>query len=88
MQKIHTIIGKLETENGILAKNIVLGGFSQGGAVSLLAAWRYPRQLGGVVALSGWLTLKDEFAKEKADDNDTPLCKYIDVCTVYSEEHQ
>ena len=53
--------------------------------VSLLAAWRYPRQLGGVVALSGWLTLKDEFVQEKAEDNDTPLCKYvyIYICIEY-----
>jgi len=60
-------------KDGILPEHIVLGGFSQGAAIALLTTWRYPRQLGGCVALSGWLTLKDDFAQKKFKENNTPL---------------
>jgi len=42
-------IGKIPPER------IVLGGFSQGAAVVLNAGVRYPKKLGGVFVLSGWL---------------------------------
>ena len=34
---------------------------AQGGAVALNAAYRHPTKLAGCVALSGWLTLKEDF---------------------------
>lgn len=46
-----------EVEKGINVKRIVIGGFSQGCAVSLvagLASGRYKGQIGGVVGLSGY----------------------------------
>eukprot|EP00069_Balaena_mysticetus_P015573 bmy_22548T0 len=46
-----------EMKNGIPANRIVLGGFSQGGALSLLTALTCPRPLAGTVALSCWLPL-------------------------------
>ena len=60
-------------EDGILPEHIVLGGFSQGAAIALLTTWRYPKTLGGCVALSGWLTLKDDFEEKKTKENNTPL---------------
>lgn len=44
-----------EEAHGVPTERIIIGGFSQGGAVSLYAALRYPRRLGGVFALSGYL---------------------------------
>jgi len=49
-----------ELEKGISEKNIILAGFSQGGALSLYAGLRYPKTLGGIIALSCYLPLLNE----------------------------
>ena len=43
---------------------IVLAGFSQGGAIALHTALRYPHRLAGLMALSTWLPLQDSFDTE------------------------
>uniref|UniRef100_A0AAR2IQT3 palmitoyl-protein hydrolase n=1 Tax=Pygocentrus nattereri TaxID=42514 RepID=A0AAR2IQT3_PYGNA len=50
-----------ETKNGIPANRVLLGGFSQGGALSLYTALTCQQQLAGVVALSCWLPLHKTF---------------------------
>ena len=45
---------------GVSPSRIVLGGFSQGGAMSLLTGLTTERQLAGIVALSSYLPLKDK----------------------------
>ncbi|EAW95081.1 lysophospholipase II, isoform CRA_e, partial [Homo sapiens] len=50
-----------EMKNGIPANRIVLGGFSQGGALSLYTALTCPHPLAGIVALSCWLPLHRAF---------------------------
>jgi lysophospholipase-2 len=50
---IHDIIDK-EISTGIDPSRIVVGGFSQGGALALAAALKYPQKLGGVAVFSGW----------------------------------
>lgn len=50
-----------EVEGGISASRIVLGGFSQGGAMSLLTGFTTERKLAGVAVLSGWLPLRNVF---------------------------
>ncbi|XP_045154864.1 acyl-protein thioesterase 2 isoform X2 [Echinops telfairi] len=50
-----------EVKNGIPANRIVLGGFSQGGALSLYTALTCPHPLAGIVALSCWLPLHRAF---------------------------
>jgi predicted esterase len=52
---------KAEIDSGIDPSRIVLGGFSQGACMSLLAGLTSEKKLAGVVALSGWLPLKDKF---------------------------
>lgn len=37
------------------ADKVLLGGFSQGGALALYAALTYPERLAGVMSLSCWL---------------------------------
>merc|ERR1712196_353664 len=39
---------------GVPAEAIVLGGFSQGGTISLAAGLSYPKTLGGIISISGW----------------------------------
>jgi phospholipase/carboxylesterase len=53
-----------ERERGIPAERIVLAGFSQGGAMALHTALRWPERLGGVVALSCYLPLAAHLAAE------------------------
>lgn len=58
-----------EVSRGFLATQIVLAGFSQGGAVALHTAVRDQRSLGGVLALSSYLPLADALLEERADAN-------------------
>ncbi len=63
-----------EVARGILAKRIVLAGFSQGGAVSLYTAPRYPDRLAGVMALSAYLPLPARLDAEQGLANrGTPI---------------
>ena len=56
------------------ANRIVLAGFSQGGAIVLLTALRYPERLAGVMALSTYLPLAGTLAAERTDANrDVPI---------------
>ena len=50
-----------EVDSGIPANRIIIGGFSQGGSMSLLTGLTSERKLGGVVVMSGWLPLKNKF---------------------------
>ena len=53
-----------EIKRGIASDQIVLAGFSQGGAIALHSATRYPKKLAGVLALSTYLPLKATLAKQ------------------------
>jgi phospholipase/carboxylesterase len=63
-----------ENDRGIPASRIVLAGFSQGGAVSLYTAPRYPETLAGVMSLSCYLPREGTFSAERTAANDaTPI---------------
>lgn len=56
-QKVfHTLIED-EIKSGIPTERIVLGGFSQGGAMSVMAGITNPTKLGGIFGLSCYLLL-------------------------------
>ena len=57
-------LARRERERGIAADRIVLAGFSQGGAMALFAALRWPERLAGVVALSTYLPLAAKLEDE------------------------
>lgn len=61
--KIEELIA-MEVAKGIGPDHIVLAGFSQGGAVALHTALRYPQKLAGVIALSTYLPVKDKLKQE------------------------
>ena len=50
-----------EIDKGILPNNIIIGGFSQGGALALHVSLRSTYKLGGCIALSTWLPLHKEY---------------------------
>lgn len=63
-----------ERSRGVVARNIVVAGFSQGGAIALQTALRYPTRLGGVLALSTYLPLASTLAEERDPSNsDIPI---------------
>lgn len=63
-----------QTEQGLAVDDIVLAGFSQGGAMALHTAVRYPATLAGVLALSCYLPLAQQTAAERQPYNDrTPF---------------
>ncbi|MTW10187.1 carboxylesterase [Pseudoduganella eburnea] len=63
-----------EIARGVPAKRIVLGGFSQGCAMTLQTGLRFPQKLAGLMCLSGYLPLADKVAAERhAANQDTPL---------------
>jgi phospholipase/carboxylesterase len=58
-----------ERHRGIHAARVVLGGFSQGGAVALYAGLRHKEKLAGIAALSAYLVDPDALADEAASAN-------------------
>ena len=58
-----------EVQRGIPAGNIVLAGFSQGGAIALQTGLRYPQKLAGVMALSTYLPLAAVLPQEASPAN-------------------
>ncbi|KAJ3569193.1 hypothetical protein NP233_g5218 [Leucocoprinus birnbaumii] len=64
MLKSKGLITKIiedEIASGIDANRIFLGGFSQGGAMTLLTGLTGQHKLAGLAVLSGWLPLRNEF---------------------------
>lgn len=57
---VHSLIAE-EVAVGIPTKRIVLGGFSQGGALAMFSALTFPEPLAGIIALSSWLPLHQKF---------------------------
>lgn len=64
---LHGLVAA-EIEKGIPSERIVLGGFSQGGAMSIFSGITCPTKLGGIFGLSCYLLLqgkvKDMVPKE------------------------
>ena len=63
-RKLVSLVEK-EEKNGIPSERIVIGGFSQGGAVALHAGIFCGKKLGGLLALSSWMPLHDQALKVK-----------------------
>ncbi|KAJ3556191.1 hypothetical protein NP233_g12036 [Leucocoprinus birnbaumii] len=64
MLKSKGLITKIiedEIASGIDANRIFLGGFSQGGAMTLLTGLTGQHKLAGLAVLSGWLPLRNDF---------------------------
>lgn len=71
--QINALIER-EEKRGIASANILLAGFSQGGAIALHTGLRHPRQLAGVMALSTYLPLGESLpAEASAANKGTPV---------------
>ena len=73
LQQVHALLDR-ERARGMPAQRIVLAGFSQGCALTLLAGLRYPERLAGLAGLSGYLPLAGTTAAERHEANrDVPI---------------
>jgi phospholipase/carboxylesterase len=72
-QSITQLI-ELEIARGVPSENIVLAGFSQGGAMALHTGLRFHQRLAGIFALSCYLPLADLLDAQKHHSNqNTPI---------------
>jgi phospholipase/carboxylesterase len=62
--RILTDLIEAEQGRGIEPGRIVVAGFSQGGAIALHTALRYPERLAGLMALSTYLPFPERFSDE------------------------
>ncbi|XP_071837893.1 acyl-protein thioesterase 1-like [Apostichopus japonicus] len=62
-----------EEKKGIPSDRIIIGGFSQGGAVALHAALTMNKKIGGLILLSTWLPLHAKILKEVKGDKSFPV---------------
>ena len=67
-QRIDDLIAR-EQKRGIPASQVVLAGFSQGGAIALHTGLRCASKLAGVMALSCYLPLADKLGAEASEAN-------------------
>lgn len=58
---ITKLIDELKSRYNVSAKNVALGGFSQGGMMAFEAGLRYPETLGGIFALSTFIVADANF---------------------------
>ncbi len=67
-----------ENERGIDSSRIALAGFSQGGAIAMHTAMRFPDRLAGLMSLSSWMPLESTIDEEvvkspKSQPRDLPV---------------
>ncbi|PBL02914.1 Phospholipase/carboxylesterase [Armillaria gallica] len=62
LKTVKSLTQLIDTEvaSGVDPNRIILGGFSQGAAMSLLTGLTMEHRLAGIVALSGWVALRDK----------------------------
>ncbi len=71
--QVHALLDR-EVARGMPAERIVLGGFSQGCAITLGAGLRYPKRLAGLIGMSGYLPLASTLDAERhAANAQTPV---------------
>lgn len=77
VKRVEEIVNELKEEEGIDPSRVILGGFSQGGAVALTAAYNRRRKgaipFAGCVVMSGWLPLKEYLEVSEEVATATPL---------------
>jgi len=63
------LLEKLIEAQPVPPEKVILAGFSQGGAIVLQTALRYPKRLAGVMALSTYLPIAATLAAERSEAN-------------------
>jgi len=72
-KNVHTWLDE-EVKAGIPSNRIMIGGFSQGGALAFYSTFMYTRPLAGVIGLSCWLPIASEIPpKDNQANNQIPM---------------
>ena len=66
---MRKLIEETKETYSLPSDKIVLGGFSQGGGLALYTGLTHAEKLGGIVALSTWLPLRDYVIKRLNEVN-------------------
>lgn len=77
-QKYFHSLVQAEIDAGISSERIVLGGFSQGAAISIFSGLTAKAKLAGIVALSGYLLLSsklEDLVPQPELNKETPICE-------------
>lgn len=71
VDSVNAVAGlvRREIDRGIPSQRIILAGFSQGGAIALQLALRFPEPLAGVIALSSYLLFDDRLESQQHQAN-------------------
>lgn len=80
--RINQIIQK-EIDQGVSPQQIVVAGFSQGGALAFHVALRSNHALGGVVALSTWVPFAKDYPAKLSDN-----ARQLKILQVHGDEDQ
>ncbi|CAH1773993.1 unnamed protein product [Owenia fusiformis] len=72
-KSLQDIISEEETKNNIKSDRIIVGGFSQGGAVALYSALTTDKPLAGILGLSTWLPLHKSFPQAAIANLKVPM---------------
>lgn len=73
-----------EVQSGIPAERILLGGFSQGGALALYSGLTQSPPLAGVMALSCWLPLHKSFPGALKSSPKMPVSIKVSIYTIFN----
>lgn len=70
VQHLQSLIEQ-EMQRGIPPEKIILAGFSQGATIALMTGLRYPKTLGGIMVLSGFLPNAEKVIADATPENFT-----------------
>ncbi|XP_060878831.1 acyl-protein thioesterase 2-like [Metopolophium dirhodum] len=73
VDNVHAILDEELAKTRLPPKKLLLGGFSQGGALALYAALTYHRPLAGVLILSCWIPLHKTFPDAATNNTNIPI---------------
>lgn len=69
---VHELINN-EEKAGIPSNRILLGGFSQGGALALYSGLTYSKPLAGILAFSCWIPMHEKLSFSGLANLNTPV---------------
>ena len=79
---VRNLIEETKEEYSLTSEQIVLGGFSQGGGLALYTGLTHAEKLGGIIALSTWLPMRDYVVKRLNEVNYTGDILIIVKCRI------
>lgn len=83
VDRIHELIDEELARTRLPSRKLLLGGFSQGGALAMYAAFTYHKPLAGLVLLSCWIPLHKSFPDVSVKSNQKSF-KYSELFSSYS----